>query len=524
VTALIFTAEMVALDWSHGVIIQHRRRRPAPTFVHVDRRLSRLAAFLSLSLLVACAPGGGGQGGNRIVTPAPARQAPNPAASPAAAPASSAGSNSSHIRSATGLTSSDLYVAYREILDTYVDPVDNTQLIKAATDTLRQGVSSQPTLPLLTMPLDLMNTSTGNADRDWQSFGDAYDAVVSKLPDWAQQNHADWLVLRSMADSLHDGHTSFLTPDEAARSHETSFAGIGVLMSRPQDNQPPLIAEIFPNSPAASSGLKRGDRIVAVDGQDVSGQSVGDVAQLIRGQPGSSVKIQITRLNTSQPLDFTMKRATVQVDQVIGRQVPNAPIGYLKVRQFTDASVADNVLGILQQGGQRGLRGWVIDMRGNPGGSLNAVIASAAGFVDADHTVIGYQVDRQRHQTPLETQSLNLLNGAAVVVLVDHDTASGAEIFAAALQEAKIATLVGTKTAGNVGVATQLTMPDGSVLQVTEQRFVSPSGAQLDGVGVTPDIQVDLTDEDLQNDRDPQLAKALETIVQKVTSSTPRGG
>src|SRR5207249_228276 len=138
----------------------------------------------------------------------------------------------------------------------------------------------------------------------------------------ASQNHADWMVLRSMTDSLHDGHTSFLTPDEARRSNETSFAGIGVLMSRPQDNQPPLIAEVFPNSPAASGGLKRGDRIVAVDGQDVSGQSVGDIATAIRGQPGTSVRIEVTRLNSSQPLEFSMKRATVQVDQVIGRQVP----------------------------------------------------------------------------------------------------------------------------------------------------------------------------------------------------------
>lgn len=461
------------------------------------------------------------------MTPLPARGqqgTPNPAAAPpGATPATAPNGASGRVRGG-GLSSSDLYVAYREILDTYVDPVDNTKLIQAATDALRQGVHSQPTLPMMTMPLDLVSANSGNPDRDWQSFGDAYDSVVSKMSDWAEQNHPDWVVLRSMADSLHDGHTSFLTPDEAARSHETSFAGIGVVMSRPQDNQPPLISEIFPNSPALSSGLKRGDRIVAVDGQDVSGQSVSDVAALIRGQPGSSVRIQVTRLNSDQPLEFTMKRATIQVDQVLGRQVPNAPIGYLKVRQFTDASVADNVLGILQQGGQRGLRGWVVDLRGNPGGSLNAVIGAAAGFVDPDHTVIGYQVDRQRHQTPLETQSLNLLNGAAVVVLVDHDTASGAEIFAAALQEAKLATLVGTKTAGNVGVATQLTMPDGSVLQVTEQRFVSPGGAQLDGVGVTPDVQVDMTDEDLQNDRDPQLAKALETVVQKVSSGSTAGG
>jgi carboxyl-terminal processing protease len=320
-----------------------------------------------------------------------------------------------------------------------------------------------------------------------------------------------------MADSLHDGHTSFMTPDEAKRSHETSFAGIGVLMSRPQDNQPPLIAEIFPNSPASSSGLKRGDRIVGVDGQDVSGQSVGDIASLIRGQPGTSVRVQVTRLNSPQPLEFTMKRAVVQVDQVIGRQVPNTPIGYLKVRSFGDSSTVDQVLGILDQGRQRGIRGWVVDLRGNPGGSLQAVIAAASGFVDSNHEVIGYQVDRQRHQTPLQVpQALNLVDGQALVLLVDHDSASGAEIFAAALQEDKVATLVGSKTAGNVGVATQITLPDQSVLQVTEQRFVSPSGAQIDGVGVSPDVQVDMTDEDLQNDRDPQLAKAFEVVVKKL--------
>jgi len=421
-----------------------------------------------------------------------------------------------------GLSSSELYTAYRAILDTYVDPVDNTQLIKAAADTLRQQLRSQTTLPLVTLPLALLGGGSGNVDKDWQTFGDAYDALVTKMPAWAQQTHADWAVLRAMTDTLHDGHTTFLTPDEARRSHETSFAGIGVLMSRPQDNQPPLIAEIFPNSPAASSGLKRGDRIVGVDGQDVNGQSVGDIAAAIRGQPGTNVRLQVARLSSAEPLEFTMKRAIVQVDQVIGRQVPNAPIGYLKIRSFGDSTMVDQVLGVLDQGRQRGIRGWVVDLRGNPGGSLNAVMGAAAGFFDSAHGVIGYQVDRQRRQTPLQTTPLNLLNSAALVVLVDRDSASGAEIFAAALQEAGVATLVGSKTAGNVGVATQLTMADDSVLQLTEQRFVSPSGAQLDGVGVTPDVVVDMTDEDLQNDRDPQLGKALEIVVQKVTS--PAGG
>jgi carboxyl-terminal processing protease len=497
--------------------------------VHADRRFLRVLSFACLStILVSCTPGGGGSGGNRIVTPPPAakptagaRGVPTPSATGTPTTVANGAATAPRLRG-SGLSSSDLYAAYRAILDTYVDPVDNKQLISAAMGGLQKELQSQPTLPMLKLPLELVGGMTGDADKDWQNFGDAYDSVVTKLPDWAQQSHPDWMVLRSMAESLHDGHTSFMTPDEASRSRETSFAGIGVLMSRPQDNQPPLIAEIFPNSPAASSGLKRGDRIIAVNGQDVSGQQVGDIASLIRGQPGTSVRIQVNRLSSAQPLEFTMKRALVQVDQVIGRQVPNAPIGYLKIRSFTDASTVDQVLGILDQGRQRGLRGWVVDLRGNPGGSLNAVIGAAAGFFDPSHSVIGYQVDRQRRQTALETQPLNLLNGSSLVVLVDRDSASGAEIFAAALQESKVATLVGSKTAGNVGVATQITMPDESVLQVTEQRFVSPSGAQLDGVGVTPDVVVDMSDEDLENDRDPQLGKALEIIVQKITA--PAGG
>jgi len=472
---------------------------------------------LLVGTLVACTPGGGGStSGNRIVTPPPAPRAtatpggPEATAAPAAAPARIRGQ---------GLSAGELYAAYRAILDTYVDPVDQTQLIRAATDSLQRGLRDQVSLPMTTMPVQLLPQPTGNADRDWQTFGDAYEAVVTKLPEWAEQARPDWMVLRGMTESLADGHTSFLTPDEARRRHETSFAGIGVLLSRQQNEQPPLIAEIFPNSPAASSGLKRGDRITAVDGHDVTGKTVNEIAQLIRGPRGTDVRVQVRRLSAPQPLEYTLRRAQVQVEQVVGRQVPNAPIGYLRVRSFNDETVVQQVLGILDQGRQRGLRAWVIDLRGNPGGSLRAVLQIGGGFFDASHPVLGYQVDRQRRQTPLEIpQPLNILRDAALVVLVDRDSASGAEILAAALQEAKVATLVGSKTAGNVAVATEITLPDQSVLQVTEQRFVSPAGAQLDGVGVTPDVEVEMTGEDLENDRDPQLGKALEIVIQKITA------
>ncbi len=519
-TALIFTALMVTRYPDHQALsFCSGRTLNVP---RLSRYLPNLAALLLLLNMVGCSAvglGGGGGGGNRILTPPPAPRATPGATSDSGTPVSVA---PTRLRGG-GLSSTDLYVGYRALLDRYVDQIDPGLLIGAATDSLRNALRDQAALPMMTMPVQLVPAPTGNADKDWQAFGDAYDAVVAKMPDWAQQAHPDWLVMRAMTASLNDGHTLFFTPDEAKRVQETSFVGIGVVLSKPRPDQLPMIAEIFPNSPAAGSGLKRGDRIMGVDGNDVSTKTVGDIAALIRGPRGTDVKVQVKRLSSPQPLEFGMRRAQVQVEQVIVGQAPNAPIGYLKIRGFTDDSVAQMVLGMLDQGPRRGLRAWVLDLRGNAGGALRSVLGVAAGLVDPAHTVIGYQVDRQRAHTPLETQSANLTSGMTLIVLVDHETASGAEILAAALQEAKLATLVGTKTAGNVGVATQLQLPDESQLQVTEQRFESPGGNQLDGVGVTPDVIVDMTDEDLENDRDPQLSRALALAVQKLVGAAAGG-
>ncbi len=487
------------------------------------RYLPKLGALLLLLNVVACSSLGIGASGsgNRIVTPPPApRATPSPGATDTGTPVPT---GQTRLRDQAAMPSTDLYVGYRALLDRYVDQIDPSQLLQAASDSLRKSLLSQPALPMTTLPIQLMPKASGDADRDWRAFGDAYDALIAKNPAWAAQVHPDWMVMRAMTASLNDGHTIYFTPEEARRLQETSFAGIGVVLSKPQPDQPPLITEIFPNSPASGSGIKRGDRILGVDGNDVGGKTVGEIANMIRGPRGTDVRVQVRRLSQSQPLEFTMRRAQVQVEQVIVGQVPSAPIGYLRIRGFTDDSVAQTVLGILDQGHTRGLRAWVVDLRGNSGGQLRTVLAVAAGFVDAAHTIIGYQVDRQRQHNPLETQSVNLTQGQVIVVLVDHDSASGAEILAAALQEAKLATLVGSKTAGNVGVATQIPLADDSEIQVTEQRFESPGGVQLDGVGVTPDVVVDMTDEDLENDRDPQLNRALAAAIQKIMAGSSGG-
>jgi len=468
----------------------------------------------------ACAPTGARRpsGGNRIVTPPP--ETAQPAGTPSPGGARAAPTTTAARPQAPGeaMSSADIRVAYQALLDTYVDPVDGGQLIQAAAQALRQDVAAQATLPMIALPLELLPAGTGDAGKDWQGFGDAYDSVVGKMPAWAADKHPDWTVLRSMAGSLHDGHTTFLTPDDVKRRTETSFAGIGVVLAKSQDNSQPLVGEVIPNSPAASSHLQRGDRILAVEGTDITGLSVSDVAQLIRGENGTAVRLKVQRKNAPAALDVPIKRAVVQVDQVTALVglLGTAPIGYLRIRGFASSQVADNALGYLQVAQQRGIKGWIVDLRGNSGGDLRTVLAVAGGFLNQDQAVVGYEVDRQRRQVPLTSDPLDLTKDTKVVLLVDKDTASGAEIIAAALQEAKVATLIGTKTAGNVGVATAVPLADGSMLQVTNHRFVSPSGAQLDGAGVTPDVEVPMTDADIVNNDDPQRTKALAVVAQEL--------
>jgi C-terminal peptidase prc len=481
-----------------------------------------LVACALLATTLACTSSGGSPSGNRIVTPPPeTRQpAPNGTPLPGQTPAANGTPAAASVPVAppTGaLAADELRVGYQALTDNYVDPVDGDQLVKAAADALRQQMSDQVVLPMMSLPLQMLPAPSGNAERDWQNFGDAYDAVVKKDPSWATQEHPDWAVLKSMAESLHDGHTTFLTPQDVQRRNETSFAGIGVLLSKPEDNGAPLIGEVFPNSPAQLGGLQRGDRIIAIRGpdgnwQDLAGMSISDVAALIRGQTGSAVGLRVQRVSTPAPQDVTLQRAQVNVDQVYASQVRNVPIGYLRIRGFGDDQVADNALGILQAGQQRGIKAWIVDLRGNSGGALTSVVTTAGGFLDQNHAVVGYEVDRQRHQQALTTEPQDLVSGDQVVLLVDKDTASGAEILAAALKEAGVATVVGSTTAGNVGVAKQVPLADGSMMQVTQNRFVSPAGAQLDGVGVTPDVPVAMSDSDIENDRDPQLQQALQTV------------
>jgi carboxyl-terminal processing protease len=165
---------------------------------------------------------------------------------------------------------------------------------------------------------------------------------------------------------------------------------------------------------------------------------------------------------------------------------------------------------LLTQGRNRGARAWILDLRGNTGGSIDAMARVAANFID--NRPVGLAIDRSGQREPITASGRPAIPRFPFVVLIDRETSAGAEILAAAIHEYQVAPLVGTRTAGSVGLAVPQPLSDGSAIQLTVRRLVSPSGAVIDKQGVQPDIEAELTVEDLQRGDDPPFARAVEIL------------
>jgi carboxyl-terminal processing protease len=290
---------------------------------------------------------------------------------------------------------------------------------------------------------------------------------------------------------------------------ETGFTGVGIRVTRPDESQPPYVTEVFRDSPAAAAGVKPGDQLIAVNGTSTNGRSLTEVVTAIRGAQGTKVVLSVGR-GGQPPTDIQITRAPVDAPRVEGA-VRGGVLGVLRIRSFGDG-VPEQVQQLLTQGRNRGARAWIVDLRGNPGGSLESMARVATNFIEA--RPVGLAVDRNGQSDPIVAPGRPAIPRFPFVVLVDHETSSAAELLAAAIKEYQAAPLVGTRTAGSVGLAAPQPLSDGSAIQVTIRRLVAPSGAQINKQGVQPDVEAELTLDDLQRGDDPQLLRAVEILVQ----------
>lgn len=348
------------------------------------------------------------------------------------------------------------------------------------------------------------------ADLDYASVEELYDRIKS--------NYDGTLTLDSLLDGLKDGlasaigdpYTEYLNADEAQSFDDDlngTFSGIGAELTKDETGNIVIIAPIS-GFPAEKAGLRSQDVIAEIDGQSAYDLSVTEAVNRIRGEKGTSVKLTVIRGNSEQ-LDFTIVRDNIVIASVESK-IDNG-IGYLKVTRFADdtARLSREAASSFKAAGVRGV---ILDVRGNPGGLLESSIDLSSLWLN-NKTVLEEKRDGTVVRT-YKSRGTATLAGLPTVVLIDEGSASASEIVAGALKDNGAASLLGTKSYGKGSVQELSHLNGGGVLKVTIARWFTPLGRNIDKEGIEPDQKVERTDEDYANNRDPQKDAATQLLNQ----------
>lgn len=311
-----------------------------------------------------------------------------------------------------------------------------------------------------------------------------------------------------LVEAAGDPHTQFFTAAEAEEFNSGlsgSFSGIGAELSI-EDDMITVVAPIG-GFPAEKAGLKAKDVIVTVNDESTSGMSLDRAVSKIRGPVGSEVTLEIVRSGNEQ-LTLKITRANITTPSV--KHEIKDGVGYLTVTRFwTDTG--DLMDKAAREFKAAGVRGVVLDLRGNPGGTLESSVDAASLWLAKDATVL----EEKRGGKVVKTYKAsgnNPLKGIKTTVLINGGSASASEILAGALADNKAATLVGEKSYGKGSVQQILPLSDGSQVKITFARWFTPAGKNIDKEGIEPTEKVELTEDDVTAGRDPQLARALELL------------
>ncbi len=344
-----------------------------------------------------------------------------------------------------------------------------------------------------------------NFDFFWTTVNRLYRDCPNVMPDSDQLVYwaANGVIAR-----LGDRYTMLLPPrvaEDFRMDMKSSFEGIGALVE-PADKDKGVgvrVVHPFEGAPAEKAGLRKGDEIIAVDGQDVTQMMLDEAVSLIRGPAGSDVVLTVKR-DDQEPFQVTITRARVEIP-VIESKMLDDHIFYVKLNEFSDPS-ADKLEAALKQGLDDGAKAIVFDLRGNPGGRLDMAIRIASMFIK-DGVIV--KETGKRNMDHDATGDLIVPEDIPVVVLVDGGSASASEIVAGALQDYGRALLIGEQTFGKGSVQTLFDMPDGSMLRVTSAHWYTPKGRQINGEGLRPDLVVSPS---LDAEEDLQLQAAIDYL------------
>jgi carboxyl-terminal processing protease len=309
-----------------------------------------------------------------------------------------------------------------------------------------------------------------------------------------------------------DPYTSYFPPAEAEAFDEDisgNFSGVGMEVGMRSDVL--TIISPLPGTPAEKAGLMAGDLLVAINGTSTEGMGVDEAVRLIRGEEGTTVTLRIYRTGFTEPKDYDVVRAKIEIPTV---KTETRGDTYIITLYSFNALAEMKMQEALRSYVGSGATKLVLDLRGNPGGYLQGAVAIASYFMPAGKVVLRESFGDEREEEVYRSQgrTLKQFSPKEIVVLIDGGSASASEILAGALQEHGYATLVGAASFGKGSVQELVDLPSGSSLKVTIARWLTPNGRSISNGGLTPDIKVERTIEDREANRDPQLDVAIQVL------------
>jgi len=314
------------------------------------------------------------------------------------------------------------------------------------------------------------------------------DRVRSEYVEPVTKEQLDLAAVDGMVASL-DPHSAFLDPAEYEAMRVSTaghYSGVGLEVAV-RDGRIAVVAPID-GSPADRAGVRSGDVLLEIDGRTVEGGSLEATIERMRGFVGSTVRLTVERSGEPEPLRFALERSEVHVRTVRAEPLPGR-YGYLRVTHFTDATPRDFDRALTGLQSDAPLRGLVLDLRGNPGGVLEASVSVADEFLDSG-VIVRAEGRTAESRFVLRATEGDALRSAPLVVLIDRGSASGAEIVAGALRDHGRATLMGERTFGKGSVQTVMPLANGQALKLTTSRYYTPAGSSLHERGLEPDVSL----------------------------------
>lgn len=351
--------------------------------------------------------------------------------------------------------------------------------------------------------LERINEVKRMIDKNYYKKADDYDVLIG--------------MLKGAVNSLKDPYSYYMTEDEYKKFNEETdgeFAGLGIYVSGSIDDNLITVVAPMKGTPADRAGLKTDDKIIKINGKDFTADKMDDAVKIMRGKPGEKVKITVLRRDENGKakfIDFEIVREIIKV-QTVSSKLLKDNIGYISISGF-DTPTYNDFDKQYKELKKQGMKKLILDLRNNPGGLLTTSTQVVNTFLDGG--LIMYTLDKQNNK-----EKINATKGAddiKIVVLVNKGSASASEIVAGALKDRKRATIIGTQTFGKGIVQTVFNMPDGEGLKLTTSAYYTPSGVNIHGKGIAPDIKVELNKEvktiSIDNlAKDNQIQKAIEIL------------